>query len=161
MTGIRVSPIEAVALTNIDLLVGEHWRIGVLILNAAACFSLMIAFVYRYALPQFNRYIFEASVEFVDSLPCPSMIITLLGSSTVTKITNATAFYFYANGSFADCSSALQFHNGNIVPTFDPSLLSSENQRAALNDRLIFDFEVTCRISCLSQIVVSANSDSS
>lgn len=104
---------------------------------------------------------FEASVDFVDSLPWPSMVITLLGSSTVTAITNPTAFYFHANGSSTIVSSVLQFHDGNIVPAFNPLLLNSENQLATLNDRLIFTFEVTCRMSCLSQFVVSADSDSS
>lgn len=81
------------------------------------------------------------------------MVISLLESSTVTAITSSNAFYFHANGSSTIVSSGLQFHDGNIVPAFNPLLLNSENQLATLNDRIIFTFEVTCRMSCLSQLL--------
>ena len=116
---------------------------------------LVIVFLYAYALPQYSRYTYEVGVEFADSLPWPSMIISLLTSATVTAITNPTATYSYANGSYANCTSTLQFHDGNLVPAFDPLLLSSENQYAALNDRLYINFNVTCMRSYLSQLLAS------
>ena len=84
------------------------------------------------------------------------MIIAFLSSSTVTAITNPLAIYHYANEPFTtNCTYALRFHDENMAPAFDPLLLSSENQNATLNDRLIINLDVTCKRSYLPQLLVS------
>jgi hypothetical protein len=139
--------------------IDQFWKFGVFFLNGWTCFALVTAYVWAGALPKWNHPVFEVGVQYVQSLPWPSIAfrvnpVGFPGTALVEPID--CRLYQSVFGipplSLPGGPSCVQTFNHtdakgtNTTLIFNASKLESGSRNAsAFVDALVLTFSVICK----------------
>ena len=147
----------------------KPWDFGILLMNAAACFVFVVAYLYKSAIPRYHNPVFESGVDFTPlRWPTVVFIANYLDQQGLISVSPSDCQIW--DGTSGDpirnCSTGALSYQENTTPqttmlVLNASLLSPENQTVYnLAVEMSLAFKIICKLLVPFRLHSSASLES-